>query len=265
MKQLLENDPIRAAYHIALLEEPYSDHVRWYTHRGADGAADSAAAVYALNQPPIVFLIGSADGAGDCLQQAQLPQLVYSAYFPEHEQTLALRYITSRPTAMQRMVLTRETFDMLAPGQDKFRRKAVVLRGRHAALLAELYSCAPGFRPDPYQFSCGRYLGIMLDGRLAAAAGTHFISEQYSFAMAGNVLTRPDLRRRGYARAIMLSLLDRLFQNVETVCLNVGSLNAAAENLYRSLGFTAHCAYREGVSVLRGSLEPAPAYAANAR
>jgi len=264
MMRLLEKDPIRAAYHLALLSRPYSEHVHWFAHRSPGGADDAAAALYTLNRPPIIFLLGGARGVRRCLDEADLPQFAYAAYFPEHEQPLARHYRTPAPTEMLRMVLERNAFDSIAPALDNYRRRAIVLRPRHAELLEELYTCAPGFRYDPYQFSCGRYIGIITDGRLAAAAGTHFLSEDYSFAMVGNVVTRPDLRRRGFGRAVVLGLLHRLFSLVDTVCLNVSTTNEAAVNLYKSMGFSAHCVYREGASVRRGSLRHAPILAANA-
>jgi ribosomal-protein-alanine N-acetyltransferase len=58
-----------------------------------------------------------------------------------------------------------------------------------------------------------------------------------------NIAVRSDLRRRGYARALLRDMLrDARERSVKTVWLEVRSSNRAALCLYRSMGFQ-----REGV------------------
>jgi ribosomal protein S18 acetylase RimI-like enzyme len=248
----LFEDTIKAAYHLALLDEPYSQRVEWLYHHNAEGRADSAAALYDLGRPMILFLLGEADGLEECLAGAELPEYAYVAYFPEHAGVVHEAYSVPRPLQMQRMVLGRDAFRAAAARQaPNACDEAVVLGDEHLPLLEKLFSSEPGFRHDPYQYACGGYVGILGDGRLLAAAGTHFVSEENSFAMIGNVLTRPGHRRLGLATRVVACLLSRLFDRVETVCLNVGRGNAAAVKMYEPMGFATHCVYSEGAAVLR--------------
>lgn len=248
--QPLFEDRIKAAYHLALLDEPYSERVEWFYHRDAQGCADAAAAFYDVGRPKILFVLGDADGLEECLSGVELPEITYAAYFPEHAAAVHETYCVPHPREMQRMVLGRDAFRAGA-ARHTSRTDAVVLRNAHLAMLEELFSSEPGFRSDPYQYACGRYLGILDGGQLLAAAGTHFVSEENSFAMMGNVITRPGHRRLGLATRVAAGLLSRLFDRVETVCLNVGSNNTAAVRMYESLGFSTHCVYYEGVGSLR--------------
>lgn len=253
----LLDDKVEAAYHLALLDEPYRKRVSWQLHRGADGQADAAAAFYNLNRPTIVFLLGRPDALRKCLTRGEPPRLAYAAYFPEHTEVLNELYRIPRPVKMQRMALNRSDF-ALSPrdfkeDQPKIGAEPVVLRGAHLELLTELYSLEPGFRPDQHQYATGGYMGIFGDGKLLTAAGTHFISGERSFAMIGNVITRPSHRRLGLARRVVVSQLARLFNRVDAVCLNVSTINEAAVKMYESLGFSAHCTYYEGAGLLRGT------------
>ena len=247
---LFADDAVKAAYHLALLEWPYSRHVAWQNHHGPDGEVDAAAAFYNLSRPTIVFLLGDAYGVGCCLESADLPEFAYLAFFPEHRPVLDRFYDLPGPVEMVRMLIHRRSLD-LRTGRDRAgRRLAVELGHKELPALLDLYSLASDLRPDPYQFERGGYLGIFDSGTLVAAAGTHFVSENSSFAMIGNVFTHPDHRRRGLARDAVAALVRRLMQRVDRVCLNVRSDNTAAVKLYESLGFAAHCTYREGTSVL---------------
>lgn len=251
---LLLEDKVRAAYHLALLDEPYSKHAAWWRHNNAAGEITAAAALYGLSRPTIIFLLGDADGVQDCLERAELPELAYAAYFPEHAGVVGEAFVIPRPVQMQRMVLGRDTFRRLgaaAAAPENAGAEIVVLGRSHLPLLEEFYRLQQGYRPDPHQYQKGRYLGIIEGGQLLAAAGTHFVSESCSFAMIGNVVTRPDHRRRGLAKKAVTELLARLFGQVETVCLNVRTTGSAAVKLYESLGFTTHCTYYEGAGVLR--------------
>jgi len=259
---LLLTDKIGAAYHLALLDEPYSEHVYWHLHQDTDGQADATAALYSLSRPTIIFLLGEADAVGECLARADLPVLAYIAYFPQHAAALNKSYRVPKPVEMQRMVLTSDKFELsrhdFARQRPAIGGEPIVLRPPHVELLEELYASEPGFAPDPHQYATGGYLGIFAEDKLLAAAGTHFVSEEHSFAMIGNVVTRPGCRRLGLATRAVISQLARLFDRVETVCLNVAASNSAAVKMYESLGFTSHCTYYEGVGVLRKVAVNAP-------
>ena len=245
---LFLSDVVPAAYHLALLEWPYSRHVAWQHHHGPRGEVDAAAAFYKLSRPTILFLLGSPGGIGECLKAADLPEFAYVAFFPEHRPVLDRFYDLPGPVDMVRMLLHRGHSNGLHARCGC--SHAVQLTHAHLPALLDLYGYEPGLRPDPYQFERGGYLGVFDNGALVAAAGTHFVSENNAFAMIGNVFTHPGHRRRGLARHVVASLVRRLPERVHKVCLNVRSDNVAAAKLYESLGFAACCTYREGASVL---------------
>ena len=61
----------------------------------------------------------------------------------------------------------------------------------------------------------------------------------------GNVLTQPDQRRQGLARALTATLAHRLLAAVPVVGLNVGTANTGARALYEALGFVPVTSYEE--------------------
>lgn len=99
----------------------------------------------------------------------------------------------------------------------------------------------------PALLDTGLYGGIRVgaDGELAAVAGVHVISEPRGVAAIGNVLTHPDHRRQGLARALVATVAHRLLAAVPTVGLNVGTANTGARALYDILGFVPAVTYEE--------------------
>jgi len=250
MHPLLHSDTIKAAYHFALLEHPYSETARWCGHRNG-GGVDAVAALYDAGNMQVIFLLGDPAAMPYCLAAAELPEKCYAAYFPEHEQALGENYNLKRPRQMNRMVLHRSSFDERATGgKPESRLKPATLQLADLPALQQLYLAEPDFNTDVYQFASGRYVGIFDGRKLAAAAGTHFLCEKQSFAMIGNVFTHPARRRNGLGRLAATTLIRQLFNKVDTICLNVRTSNQAAVKLYESLGFATHCTYLESPAVL---------------
>lgn len=244
-ERLLFSDAIAAAYHLALLERPYSDHVLWRAHRSLAGEMDAAAAFYSLRRPTIIFLIGDALGVDACLASGKMPDTAYVAHFPQHCRAVCRHYEQVQPALMHRMILSRAAF------RGGSALAATVLTRKDLPALEALYKHESGFRADMHQFDQGRYAGIYAGDSLVAAAGTHFVSPQTSIAMIGNVATHPEHRGCGYGRAVVLGLLRMLFEQVRCVCLNVRENNAPAVKLYQTLGFSTHCTYYESLCATR--------------
>jgi ribosomal protein S18 acetylase RimI-like enzyme len=199
----------------------------------------------------VLFVLGQPQAVGECLEQTQFPDFAYAAYFADQADVVNKRYELMRVISMLRMVMHRMNFAGASPAANGSRPS--ILEPQHLDQLEELYRYDVNFRPDMHQYSRGRYMGIFDGGELLAAAGTHFLSYEHSFAMIGNIYTREDHRREGLARRTVSGLLTRLFETVDTVCLNVSEENTAAVNLYASMGFTTHCGYREGAAFRRNS------------
>ncbi len=119
--------------------------------------------------------------------------------------------------------------------------------------LNALYAAEEG--PDafaPFQVEQGVFYGVEVDGRLAAAAGTHLVAPGEGIAAVGNVYTAPPFRGRGLAQACTSAVTAHLFAlGVRDVVLNVAQGNDAAIRAYERLGFQTVCPFWEGIGVRR--------------
>lgn len=97
----------------------------------------------------------------------------------------------------------------------------------------------------------GAYVGLEVDGRLAASAGVHVLEPGQGVAALGNVVTHPSARGRGYARRTVATLCHRLRTEVTTIGLNVAADNLVAIRLYERLGFREVHVYEEAELVRR--------------
>lgn len=103
---------------------------------------------------------------------------------------------------------------------------------------AEMFALARLTEPGPFEprtHSLGRFLGIRIDGRLAAMAGERFSFPGYTEVSA--VCTHPDFRGRGFARRLTAAVTAAIHQRGEQAFLQAWKTNTPAITLYRSLGF----------------------------
>ena len=110
----------------------------------------------------------------------------------------------------------------------------------------EMVALAELTRPGPFgprTRELGRYIGIRQNGSLAAMAGERLRIPGYTEVSA--VCTHPEFLGRGYARSLMMELMQRIIERAERPFLHVRSDNTRAIELYRRLGFTerAHLYY----------------------
>jgi predicted GNAT family acetyltransferase len=87
--------------------------------------------------------------------------------------------------------------------------------------------------------------GIRDGAGLASAAGVHVYSKAYQVAALGNIVTRPELRGRGFGQRVTVALCKLFLDHVTTIGLNVHIKNPAAIRLYKSLGFQGIASYCE--------------------
>lgn len=117
------------------------------------------------------------------------------------------------------------------PGGDE----VVVLTDADAAdMLALAQLTEPGpFLPRTH--TMGRFVGIRVDGRLAAMAGERMRFE--GGTEVSGVCTHPDLRGRGFARRLSSVVARAIQQRGDQPFLHAWTTNRAAIALYESLGF----------------------------
>ncbi|MFX0208393.1 MAG: GNAT family N-acetyltransferase, partial [Candidatus Hodarchaeota archaeon] len=100
---------------------------------------------------------------------------------------------------------------------------------------------------EPYMLATGKYFGYMHDNELKSIAGVHVYSKKYNIATVGNITTHPNMRRRGFAKKCIITLLKSLMVEVEYIGLNVKADNSPAISLYKQLGFVEHAEYEEAL------------------
>lgn len=92
--------------------------------------------------------------------------------------------------------------------------------------------------PGPFRtrtVELGAYIGIREHGRLIAMAGERMWVGNHREVSA--VCTHPDAQGRGYARALMGRVVNRMLRSGETPFLHVDNPNRRAIDMYVALGF----------------------------
>lgn len=102
----------------------------------------------------------------------------------------------------------------------------------------EMLALATLTKPGPFAIrthELGDYIGIRVDGKLAAMAGERLRAPGYTEVSA--VCTHPDYLGHGYATGLMVEIMRRILARGETPFLHVRSQNLRAIEIYRRLGY----------------------------
>jgi GNAT superfamily N-acetyltransferase len=128
----------------------------------------------------------------------------------------------------------RMLWDAPAPNADAA-PDAIALGPQHAAQALELaLLCKPGpFGPRTIEL--GDYFGYFDGERLVAMAGERM--HVAGLREISGVCTHPDYQGRGYARKLMLKLVQRQLARGEVPFLHVMRANEGAHQLYLRMGF----------------------------
>jgi ribosomal protein S18 acetylase RimI-like enzyme len=114
-----------------------------------------------------------------------------------------------------------------------------------AADVAEMLALVEVTKPGPFRqrtIELGTYLGIREGGRLIAMAGERtWVGD---FREVSAICTHPDAQGRGYARALMGRVINRMLRAGETPILHVESSNLRAIDIYLALGFVRRTEFR---------------------
>ena len=93
-------------------------------------------------------------------------------------------------------------------------------------------------KPGPFFAKTNRlgdFIGVKIDGRLAAMAGERMKPE--GFTEVSGVCTHPDFRGRGFAGGLMRLVAQKIIARGDIPFLHVYADNAGAIALYETLGF----------------------------
>ncbi len=107
-----------------------------------------------------------------------------------------------------------------------------------ASDVADMLDLAGRTRPGPFgprTIEFGQYIGLRVEGALAAMAGERMRFGR--FVEISAVCVDPDHRGKGYAAVLMTRLAERLQAQGLTPILHVFADNAGAIALYEKLGF----------------------------
>lgn len=240
----LELDRSWAAFSLADLDPPLSEHARWFGPVSGTGVV----LVYGAYSPAIVVCHGDIDECHLALAEDEVRACTQTAYLnmaPEQARVLQAHFPTFEQRAMVRMVLTHAQEVASRDVDARVER----LRGDDLDALRALYAEEPPAFFLPSQLQSGVYYGVRDRGALVAVAGTHVVSETGRVAALGNVHTRSDARGRGLAaavtQAVCRELLDR---GIVTIVLNIVATNEPARRVYERVGFREYCRYAEGMA-----------------
>jgi ribosomal protein S18 acetylase RimI-like enzyme len=116
--------------------------------------------------------------------------------------------------------------------------EAVVLTSDDVPEMLDLVARA---QPGPFEkrtVELGTYLGIRREGRLVAMAGERLRPAGYTEVSA--VCTDSEFRGQGFARRLVLAVVDVITRRGAVPMLHVRATNTGAIRLYEQLGFVVH-------------------------
>jgi len=175
-----------------------------------DDGADSLAALAALVQP------------GERVYVLQVPDIVVPPGLVAAKEARGVQMVATR-------ALHAEVAGDAGP-------EAIVPLGDADA--PEMVALTRLTEPGPFlarTHSMGRFVGIRIDGRLAAMAGERMRFPGHT--EVSGVCTHPDFRGRGLARRLSAAIAAGIQDRAEQPFLHAWQTNEAAIALYRELGF----------------------------
>jgi ribosomal protein S18 acetylase RimI-like enzyme len=107
-----------------------------------------------------------------------------------------------------------------------------------AADVADMLALVELTHPGPFRertIELGAFVGVRERGRLLAMAGERMWVGDHREVSA--VCTHPEAQGRGFARALMARVINRMLRAGQTPFLHVESVNARAIRTYEGLGF----------------------------
>lgn len=156
----------------------------------------------------------------DAVFLAQVPPIVVPAGLMVAKEALGVQMVATRPLALDDGVTVLTDAD--AP---------------------EMLALATLTEPGPFlprTHTMGRFIGVRVDGRLAAMAGERMRFPGH--VEVSGVCTHPDFRGRGLAKRLSAAVTADIQQRGEQPFLHAWATNTAAIALYESLGFVTRAA-----------------------
>jgi ribosomal protein S18 acetylase RimI-like enzyme len=247
LREFLERDRLFAAYAICDLDDREFPRTRWaVAHEG--GSVVALGLEYSGLSPQPLLVMGSDAGIAAILRDVLRPRIAFVAVLPGQLATVQRQYHLDSGPSMVRMAVDAARF---RPADDPGVER---LSPADAPELNRLYRLGFGSWLPGQSIAEGAYYGLRIRGRIIAAAGTHIVSRDARMAVVGNVMTAPEFRGRGYAKAVTAAVTAELLGFCDDVVLNVRADNPPALNAYRRIGYVEHVRYEERLARRTGSL-----------
>ena len=247
VRGFLERDRLFAAYAICDLDEREFGRTRCAVVREGDQVT-AVGIEYDGTSPQPLLVVGADAGINLILRDVLRPRLAFVAFLPSNLAGVTRQYHLEPGPIMVRMAVDRERF---RPVEDLGVER---LSPADAPELNRLYRLGFGSWLPAQSIAEGAYYGLRIRGRIVAAAGTHIVSRDARLAVVGNVMTAPEHRGRGYAKAVTAAVTAELLGFCDDVVLNVRADNPPALNAYRRIGYVEHARYEERLARRNGSL-----------
>jgi RimJ/RimL family protein N-acetyltransferase len=248
LARFLSEDRVQSAYGLADLDSANIAGARWWLARRDEQPVACAVTMIDLSFRPLL-LAGDVQGVALLLRQAVREPRVIVAAPPQHRPVIEEVYRLERVDRMLRMAVDAASFRANEP------YRATRLSAADVDAVIDLYGLASRTYFTPRRLEREIYFGILENGSLVSAAGTHVRSTEFGVAAVGNVLTRPAYRNRGLARACTSAVTTACLREHRDVVLNVREDNHSAIAVYRRLGFRVHQPFIESVGYRRAGWE----------
>lgn len=247
VRAFFERDRFVSAYALADLDHANVDTARWWVARRERDIVAAALLVEILPFRPC-FAMGETEGLAAIFRGIGEPRLIVAAP-PAARLAIEQTYRFERADRMQRMVVDLPSF------RPRIVHEVRRLGPDDLADVIELYGEASRSYFTAERLRREIYCAVYLDGRIAAAAGTHVRSTDADIAAVGNVLTRMPYRGRGMATSATSAVTEAALAEHRDVVLNVREDNTVAISVYERLGYRPHARFLEGPAVRRAPWE----------
>jgi len=237
---LRRNVPLHI-YELGDLDDFSWPHTTWYAMR-EKGEVRTLIMVYTAEPLPVVLSFCEREEVslqGELMRAILhlLPRRFYLHITPGIEKALSHGHVLTPMGAHLRMLL-RDAAPLAVVDTSSVSPFPI---GDIGELMTFYELSYPGHNVSPSTVKADMYWGVTKGNKIVSAAGVHVYSQRYGVAALGNIATHPDFRRRGLGTAVTAKLCKVLLGSVEHIALNVRMDNAAAINMYRSLGFSVEC------------------------
>ncbi|TXT54587.1 MAG: hypothetical protein BAJATHORv1_60083 [Candidatus Thorarchaeota archaeon] len=114
--------------------------------------------------------------------------------------------------------------------------KPIKLGNEHISELKNIYRLSGTAAWTPTSLKLGPFWGVFdSNGRLLSVAGVHYVTPYV--AEIGNIATRPEGKRKGYASACIAAVVRELIEFTDVIALHFFESNIPAKKLYEKMGF----------------------------